>query len=728
MTGGRALAFVVALAALAACGGDAPSRAPEHAEATTAAASVRLEGTLPTVPPDFAPSAMRVGPRDPAVRVDEVESCAGCHADVAAQWQTSVHAFASFDNPVYRASVMRFRNVAGNEKSRFCGGCHDVSLMVDHTLDGTVAPDDSRAHAGVTCRMCHGISDVRPDGNASFTLALGPIPVPEDGDAESVTRHKRATALAPLRTAALCGGCHRAFLDPTTGNAHHLNTQDELGSWQRSAFAGQRAERLDAEVDEQTCQGCHMKKEPAVRGDRAAKQGVVASHRFSGPHTWLASMRKDDVALARERQMLEGSVTIDVAALRHEDGRRVILPDGAALVPGEAAVLDVVARNLAVGHRFPGGVVDAADAWFEVVVRDRTGRVVASAGTAHERDADDPTAHVLRAVQLDEAGRPVVQRETDRFRVVVTNHTIAPRDAEVAEYAFVVPAKEAFPLVLTARLRHRTRSLQVQALACDALRDPTARAFARAEAKLDLRAAPLDPCTLQPITDVATTTVTLAGGAPRSLAEQARDFQRAYDYALGLGHALQERLDEGRAPAELARRLAATPKERAMATALLAQLAAREGRPEETLALADEAELDAPGHPFLLRVRGDALAQVWRFEAAVPWLDAAARRAPLDDTGWSRLAMTLESANRPALALDAARSALALFPRDADALRVQSLALDALGAPQPTCDAARAAFLERRLPDDGPAIKAKCSAKVPGCALERDPVHVHVMR
>ena len=165
-----------------------------------------------------------------------------------------------------------------------------------------------------------------------------------------------------------------------------------------------------------------------------------------------------------------------------------------------------------------------------------------------------------------------------------------------------------------------------------------------------------------------------------------------------------------------------------MAVALLAQLAAREGRPEEALSLADEAEVDAPGHPFLLRIRGEALAQVWRFDAAAPWLDAAARRAPLDDGGWSRLAVVLQSANRPGPALDAARATLALAPRDSDALRVQSLALDALGAPQPTCEAARAAFLERRLPDDGPAIKGKCSANVPGCALERDPVHVHPMR
>ena len=164
-----------------------------------------------------------------------------------------------------------------------------------------------------------------------------------------------------------------------------------------------------------------------------------------------------------------------------------------------------------------------------------------------------------------------------------------------------------------------------------------------------------------------------------------------------------------------------------MAASLLAQLAGREGRVDEALLVADEAEVDAPGHPFLARVRGEALAQVWRFADAAPWLERSQRRAPLDDAGWSRLAVVWGSADDPTRALDASRAALALFPRDDAALRVQSLSLDALGAPMPTCEAARKAFLERRAPDDGPAIKAKCSKNVPGCAMERDPVHVHEM-
>ena len=45
-----------------------------------------------------------------------------------------------------------------------------------------------------------------------------------------------------------------------------------------------------------------------------------------------------------------------------------------------AIVLDVVMRSLRVGHRFPGGVMDAQDAWIEVTVHDARGKLVAEAG------------------------------------------------------------------------------------------------------------------------------------------------------------------------------------------------------------------------------------------------------------------------------------------------------------------------------------------------------------
>ena len=122
------------------------------------------------------------------------------------------------------------------------------------------------------------------------------------------------------------------------------------------------------------------------------------------------------------------------------------------------------------------------------------------------------------------------------------------------------------------------------------------------------------------------------------------------------------------------------------------------------------------------------LEAVWKFDAASPELWSAARAAPRDDAVWAKLAVSLGSQNRMKDALDVAQIGLAAQPRDPDCLRIQALALEALGAPAPDVEKAKTAYFDRRVPDDAPRIKAACSAKVPGCALERDPVHVHPMR
>ena len=116
-------------------------------------------------------------------------------------------------------------------------------------------------------------------------------------------------------------------------------------------------------------------------------------------------------------------------------------------------------------------------------------------------------------------------------------------------------------------------------------------------------------------------------------------------------------------------------------------------------------------------------------DAASLYLDVA-QHSPHDDTAWAAAATAFAGAGDPRAALDAARRGLTIQPRDGDLLRVQaiSLASPAMNADARTLAAADAAFLERRTPDAAPAIRARCSAHVPGCANERIPVHVHAMR
>ena len=712
----RWLAFC-AILGCAAAQATAPS---EPAKATFAA-------LIPEDGPN-APSQIRITERDPKINPSDVDTCATCHSDVAEQWKTSAHFFASFDNPIYRASVLRFRDAKGNDQSRFCGGCHDPSLMVDGAMDHAVAPDDLRAFSGVTCRTCHGTTHARADGNGSLDLRIADIELPKNGDTASIERHKKAAAPAPLRTASLCIGCHRVFLDEGSGNAHHLPGQDEGTPWMRSAFAGSNGERVDEGVTERDCRGCHMPKEDATQGDAAAKNGKITSHRFLGGHTWLASMRNDPAQVERLRAFMKNAVALDVVAARVNDGAPEMLPATHAIAEGDHVVIDVTIENTGVGHRFPAGTLDAQDTWVELRAEGADGKLVATAGADHEKGEPlfTPDTHVLRAVILGDDGKPVLARETDQFRTTVVNHTIAPRDADLVEYALDVPRNVALPLRFVAKLRHRARSQPVRDATCAHVKTDTGRAYDSGFEKNYGFAKRLDACKVQPIDELAEASSELGPGA--SARDTSKDFPRAWAWSKGAMHVLLERLDEARAPLEIADKAARNPTEHAMALSLLGQVDAKEGRVTEALMHVADAEKRIGAHPFFDRVRGEALASTWREAEAAPRLCDAATSVLRDDGLFSELAVTLGSASEHAHALEAARYALALQPRDDAALRVQALSLEALGADPSLVRRAKDAWLVRRIPDDGSAIKAKCSATVPGCAAERDPVRIHPMR
>jgi tetratricopeptide (TPR) repeat protein len=206
-------------------------------------------------------------------------------------------------------------------------------------------------------------------------------------------------------------------------------------------------------------------------------------------------------------------------------------------------------------------------------------------------------------------------------------------------------------------------------------------------------------------------------------------WRRLYDEGLALLHAQQEEVDTARPILERALDLAgADGRTRAMILQTMAEMAVREGRTDEALGLLDQTESLAPGEPSIMHARAEALGGIWRWNEAVGPLREAALASPLDDKLWSHLAVAYGSAGQPDDALQAARHALALAPRDADGLRVQALALDHLVASPEDVAAARDAYARWRPPDDAPAVKSACSRQFPWCALERLPVHVHAMR
>ncbi|MCP4444757.1 MAG: tetratricopeptide repeat protein [Myxococcales bacterium] len=689
-----------------------------------------ITASLPAKPGDFGPTRVRVeGELSGEELVDDDKDCEPCHADVVRQWRSSSHAGASLEDPTYLATFERFRKATGAVATRFCAGCHMPALTIDGAVEKPIRPDDVRAHSGLTCKSCHRISEVSLHGNGGYTLTGGQVPDPNPKVPGSLEEHKAGFALDPLRKVSLCGACHRGFLHPDLGVNQFMAGGDVITPHLASGYAGNRLARIDEPVDKLDCIGCHMRKEKVRDGDLAARNGEVSSHRFLGANTWMAAMAGDGVQLELLTEQLRGIVSIDVAAATLEDGTRVFPAEAAPVLAGQRLLLDVVLRNLEVGHLFPGAALDVQDTWIEVKVTDSSGTLIAEAGGKHARSGSDPTAHVLAAFTTDREGKRLQQREFQLFDTVVENMAIGPRDAAVVRYALDVPAgltAARHPLTVTALLRHRRNGLELQKLACETARSARGRAFARATRALGRKV--MDPCPSQPIVDIAETKVAVGIGA-RVQAGAAPHWRRSFDLGLALIHQVQERLDEARESFENALELLAkdgTPEERAMVQASLARVAARQGRIDEALSWLDMAEAGDPGHPALLAIRGEALALVWRWQESIAPLRKAAQSAPQDVRAWTRLAMALGSAGQDEDALAAAQTGLALWPEKPELLRVQALALKSLGH----ADAARAmeSYMLHRGHDNPSAVRMACENRDENCARERIPAHTHELR
>ncbi len=749
--------------ALAACGGSEAIRPGGAVDPREELA--KLDPRLPGAPGEFSPSLVTIDRSTPrgadevtdGTMLADADSCSSCHPDAAAQWSTSAHSFASFGNPIYRVNIEMFRHELGKEPSRHCGGCHDMPLLVDGlmTSDAAIPPADLRSHSGVTCRLCHGIDQTTKDGNGSYVWSRTPLDAPVLGDAASIDRHKQQVAVKSLGTE-LCVGCHRGFLSADMGMPVHLSGLDEPGMWRNSAWTGNGMGRID-QVEQRTCIDCHMEREPASAGELGAKAGSLASHRFLGGHTWMASMRGDREHLRRTQAKLEGVASIDVAGVRLEEpgeARWHLPADGAPVRPGARLGLDVVIRNLLVGHRFPGGVLDIQDTWIEVEVADRAGVRLASSGLRHETDPADEDTHVLRTLVVDEHGEVLEEHEMAKFRTQIATQTLAAREAKVVRYAFEVPKQlrpEQQPLTVTARLRHRSRTLRMQAAVCREARTPDGRAFiAGARGARDVE---LDPCRPQPITLIARTAVQIGAGAAAAPAARPA-WERMYEHGMALVGTVTERLEEARGVLEAALALAPDPKARAMVTIQLGWVASKQGRDGDALALVARsrallAESSSPSHgpplaaspdrlghggprkpapspPVLDAVAADALARVWRWEEAVAPARACTERAPQNSAAWMLYARVLGSAGDNAGALAAANRGLELAPRDPDLLRSQATALAALGRPEAA--AALAAYDRFRSPDNSAELRIQCAAGSVRCARDREPGHTIALR
>ncbi|HUI43220.1 MAG TPA: tetratricopeptide repeat protein, partial [Terriglobia bacterium] len=464
------------------------------------------------------------------------ESCQRCHQDIYAQWKSSMHHMASFNNQWYRKAVEYMQDTIGIKPSLWCGGCHDHALSIADKMQKYPIRDIENTPAGqngLGCMSCHAIVHVDSTmGQGGITFEYPKLAelaesknrllrFLHDYDVKLDPKPHRAAFLKPFHrergeTPRFCSACHKVHLDVPVNHYRWIRGFDDYDNWQASGVSGQGARSFYYPPKPQECEDCHMPLVPSK--DFGNINGFVHSHRFAAANTAVPTSHGDDTQVADVEKFLKGAVTVDIFALAQEPAEtsapmpagagegpqlastfavgeesaegltsalttnappaRLEAPLGrvnARLHPGETARVEVVVRTRKVGHFFPGGTVDAFDCWVELQARDSKGRIVFWSGEVADNGKGpvDPGAHFYKSLQLDEHGNVINKRNAWSTHAVVYARLIPPGAADTVHYRLQVPRNVGDHITFTARLNYRKFSWWNTQWAFAGVRDPS---------------------------------------------------------------------------------------------------------------------------------------------------------------------------------------------------------------------------------------------------------------
>jgi hypothetical protein len=488
----------------------------------------------------FFPSLARTATGNfiPAETLDFDEYCLQCHADIYKSWDHSVHHFASFNNPAYVVSVRETRKVSmerdGNvQAARFCAGCHDPVPFFSGAFDDDERLDDPdfdlsthpTAEAGITCTVCHSITNINSTrGNSDYTIdepSHYPFAFSESPFLRWVNRqlvkakpafHKK-TFLKPLhKTTEFCGSCHKVHLPEELNKYKWLRGQDHYNDFLLSGVSGHGILSFYyPDKAKANCQECHMPLMASedfgaqIRDDSGELK--VHNHLFPSANTAIPFLKKmpPDVIAAHEK-FNEGVVRVDLFGVRAGgtiEGELVapLRPEVPVLAPGESYLLETVVRTVKMGHMLTQGTADSNELWLDVVVKSGD-QVIGRSGGRDAEGEVDPWSHFVNSYVLDRDGNRIDRRNAQDIFVPLYNHQIPPGAADVIHYRLDVPSDVDGPITVEVALRYRKfdtkymrifqgeefdgNDLPIMTLATDTMTFPVAGDASRVEPRADV--------------------------------------------------------------------------------------------------------------------------------------------------------------------------------------------------------------------------------------------------
>jgi hypothetical protein len=371
------------------------------------------------------PRAAQTGPRETAASgarahqhlslFTHSENCLACHnnlqapsgedVSIGSTWRSTMMANSGRD-PYWQASVRRETLDHPAQSATIqddCAACHMPMLaQIAHAGEGEAGvlaelpiarQDPSPLHRlaadGVSCTVCHQISNERLGSQESFNGGFVLKPTPPDGtrvifgpyriDAGRKTIMRSVTGFVQaqgehIRQSELCASCHTLVTTAlgTSGEAiGALHEQMNFQEWQHSDF----------EREERGCQSCHMPKAPGpvrIASTLGDARDSLSRHLFVGGNAFVVRMLnryRTDLGVDATSAELEATARATVHQLQTETATVAISPP--QLSAGTLA-FDVDVRNLS-GHKYPTGY-PARRTWLHVIVRDAQGRTQFESG------------------------------------------------------------------------------------------------------------------------------------------------------------------------------------------------------------------------------------------------------------------------------------------------------------------------------------------------------------
>jgi hypothetical protein len=376
-----------------------------------AAATAAMVGAMSVVSTAQTPSGPTLAER--GLLFQPSSQCMTCHNGVSTPsgedasfgtlWRASMMAHSARD-PYWQAGVRR--EVTDHPRAQAaieneCSRCHmpmahvqthdmggQQSVFANLATPGTGVAADPLAVEGVSCSLCHQITEEGLGSKASFTggfvidmvtphefrRMLGPYEV--DRGPTAVMRS--ATGLLPtaathVQQSEVCATCHTLY-------THSLNAAGEAIAEFPEQMPYQ--EWLHSEFREtESCQSCHMPVVPeptpisSVLGE--PREGL-SRHDFRGANFLMLGVLnrfRSDLGVVARPAELDAAITRTKAFLQSSSA--TVLVERAALVQGRLEA-DIVVRNLA-GHKLPTAY-PSRRVWLRVTAHDGEGRLVFSSG------------------------------------------------------------------------------------------------------------------------------------------------------------------------------------------------------------------------------------------------------------------------------------------------------------------------------------------------------------